>query len=167
MKIQSRYEKLFVSIASYRWTKKSLIALSLLSFAYSSQTIPETTGLYNLTIVIQNIKNDKGLIRLNVFNKDAGFPQDPGKSGFSSSTKSVKGKTLVTFKQIPSGEYAVAVIHDENNNGSFDMKGIFPREGFGSSNNPKVRYGPPLYKDSAFKLDSNKIISININYPRF
>lgn len=42
------------------------------------------------------------------------------------------------------GEYAIALMHDENGDSKFNTTvfGI-PKEGFGFSNNPTVRFGPP------------------------
>ena len=43
------------------------------------------------------------------------------------------------------GDYAVSVIHDENNNAKLDTFAGIPREGFGFSRNPAIRFGPPKF----------------------
>src|SRR4051812_16573780 len=50
-----------------------------------------------------------------------------------------KGQITVKFADLPEGNYAVAVIHDVNDNHKLDtgFMGI-PTERWGSSNNPKV-----------------------------
>ena len=48
------------------------------------------------------------------------------------------------FAFAAAGYYAVALFHDENNNGHFDTSWLgIPEEGYGFSNNPKLFLGPP------------------------
>ena len=51
------------------------------------------------------------------------------------------------WDHLPSGDYGVAVIHDENSNAHLDrnMFGI-PKEGFGFANNPHVMLTAPAFK---------------------
>jgi uncharacterized protein (DUF2141 family) len=44
------------------------------------------------------------------------------------------------------GNYSLVILHDKNANGKAD----FLSEGFGFSNNPKLRFGPPDVEDAAF-----------------
>lgn len=62
---------------------------------------------------------------------------------------------------LPKGIYAVAVFHDENNNGKLDKNMIgFPKEGYGlSSKNSK-----PGFSNASFQLLDNKTIMINLKY---
>jgi len=70
----------------------------------------------------------------------------------------------VTFTDVPKGEYAVSVYHDENSNGVMDknMFGI-PSEDYASSNNAKGVMGPPKYADAKFKINTNSKIKITLN----
>jgi uncharacterized protein (DUF2141 family) len=49
----------------------------------------------------------------------------------------------------------VAVIHDENSNNRLDTFAGIPREGFGFSRNPAIRFGPPRFAAARFVLDSD------------
>lgn len=62
---------------------------------------------------------------------------------------------------LPKGIYAVAVFHDENNNGKLDKNMIgFPKEGYGfSSKNNKLGFS-----NARFHLVENKTILINLKY---
>ncbi len=72
-------------------------------------------------------------------------------------------KAIVTFKNIPKGEYAVSFVHDENDNKKMDTNffGI-PKEDYGCSNNARGFMGPPKYEDAKFQLIENKTIDIKI-----
>jgi uncharacterized protein (DUF2141 family) len=49
------------------------------------------------------------------------------------------GKEVVLKFDLPAGEYAVQVLHDENDNGKLDTNFMgMPTEGYGFSNNPQV-----------------------------
>ena len=49
------------------------------------------------------------------------------------------------FDDMPTGGYAVALVHDENGNGKLDTRFGIPIEGVGFSNNPKLFFGPPSF----------------------
>ena len=53
---------------------------------------------------------------------------------------------------LPRGDYALAVIHDENGNARLDTIAGIPREGFGFSRNPPIRFGPPRFAAARFDL---------------
>lgn len=54
----------------------------------------------------------------------------------------------LVFNDLPSGTYALALIHDENGNGKLDTMMGIPKEGFGFSKNPAIRFGPPSFKSA-------------------
>jgi uncharacterized protein (DUF2141 family) len=58
------------------------------------------------------------------------------------------------FGEVPSGRYAIALIHDENANGKLDKRLMIPREGFGFSRNAPVGLGPPSFADAAFAVET-------------
>ncbi len=64
------------------------------------------------------------------------------------------GTGTITLAEMPYGEYAVSVYHDRNGNGRLDT-GFFriPKEPIGTSNDAKIRFGPPRYEDAVFVLD--------------
>lgn len=60
----------------------------------------------------------------------------------------------IRFEGLPSGDYAIAMIHDENGNGRLDTLMGMPREGFGFSRNPAIRLGPPRFAAARFAVGS-------------
>ncbi len=124
------------------------------TFAQNSKIVVNVTG----------IKNDKGVIKFGLFDKSEGFP-DMGKE--------IKGKLIdakttgvsYTFEDVKPGTYAVAAVHDENEDGELDTNffGI-PTEQYGFSRNIYGTLGPPSFKDVSFKVEAGKIVKITINY---
>jgi uncharacterized protein (DUF2141 family) len=64
------------------------------------------------------------------------------------------------------GTYAVAVYHDENDNGKFDRSWTgLPSEGFGVSNNPRPALRAPTLGESAVQVGTGrKVVNIDLRY---
>ncbi|HFU76072.1 MAG TPA: DUF2141 domain-containing protein [Arcobacter sp.] len=59
----------------------------------------------------------------------------------------------------------MAIFHDENNNKKLDINVLgMPKEGFGFSNNPKISFSEPSFKECSFKLKENKKTTIKMEY---
>ncbi|GAA6620321.1 hypothetical protein NUACC26_061370 [Scytonema sp. NUACC26] len=71
----------------------------------------------------------------------------------------------VTFKNLQPGSYAVAVLHDTNSDKKANRNGLgIPLEGFGFSENPVIRTGPPKFNDAVLVAGSTTNIQIQLNY---
>jgi len=72
----------------------------------------------------------------------------------------------VVFEDLPFGEYAVSLMHDENRNGKIDTNFLgIPKEGYGASNDAKAVLGPPKYADARFLLDKpDMTMEIKVKY---
>ncbi len=60
----------------------------------------------------------------------------------------------IKFENMAPGEWALLMIHDSNGNGKLDTRFGIPREGFGFSGNPVIRFGPPSAGAVRFVLPS-------------
>ncbi|OPZ97675.1 MAG: hypothetical protein BWY70_01423 [Bacteroidetes bacterium ADurb.Bin408] len=71
----------------------------------------------------------------------------------------VTGKTMdVYFKDIKQGVYAVAIIHDANNNKGLDVNFLgIPVEYIGTSNNKRNYFGAPSFSASKFTCNSPQV----------
>lgn len=127
-----------------------------LSFLSSNFSHPK------LEIQITEAKSDKGMIRILIFSKANGFPDQPETALKSYSIAPKNKACTLTINDLPPGTYAVSVIHDEDGNGKFSFNLVgYPSEKFGFSNNPKVYFSPPSFDKAAFELKSeNKLLQI-------
>lgn len=106
-----------------------------------------------LEIQINQTQSDKGMIRILIFSKDTGFPDQPTKALKSLSIQPKNKTGNLSISDLPAGKYAVSVIHDEDNNGKLTTNAVgYPTEKFGFSNNPKVYFSPPSFEKAAFEL---------------
>lgn len=63
----------------------------------------------------------------------------------------------IDLGRIVPGTYAIALLHDENGNGKADMMLMMPREGFGFSRDPVLRFGPPAFARAAFPVGAGPV----------
>tara|TARA_R110002049_G_scaffold4842_6_gene34216 strand:- start:7246 stop:7665 length:420 start_codon:yes stop_codon:yes gene_type:complete len=138
--------------------KNTILIITFIFSAIFTTNAQEQT--FNLTINISGLNSDKGNLMVGVYNKKDNFL----KKQFKGDLVKIKDKkSVVVFKDLPKGEYAVSFVHDENNNKKMDTNffGI-PKEDYGCSNNATGFMGPPKYNDAKFLLSENKTINIKI-----
>jgi uncharacterized protein (DUF2141 family) len=111
-----------------------------------------------LKILITGLDNDKGQVMVALCNSEKEFKSDD--AAFRSAKVRINGKSAeVVFDNLPAGQYAVKVFHDENMNGKLDKNFVgYPTESFGFSNNPVIRFGPPGYKDTVFSVKEGVVV---------
>lgn len=106
----------------------------------------------DLRVDLANLRNAKGMLLLCLSSAPKHFPDcgsDPAARMIR--VPAAKAGDLV-FKAIAPGDYALSVMHDENGNAKLDTTMGLPREGFGFSRNPVVRFGPPKYAQVRFAM---------------
>lgn len=132
------------------WTTTLLVLISATCFA-------------QLEIVIKNIKNDNGNVRVGIFKDKDSFLKN---AAYGKVVKSAKGELTVIFENLPTGKYGVSVIHDENSNEKLDSNMIgIPKEGFGFSNNSMGAFGPPSFEKASITVEPGKTsIGITLKY---
>jgi uncharacterized protein (DUF2141 family) len=113
----------------------------------------ENQGSGVLKVVIGGMKNEKGDVKVALFNSREGFERNG--TEFRTARGEIKeGKSECEFNDIPFGVYAVKVYHDENGNGKLDKNAMGqPRERYGFSNNARSTFGPPNYDSAKFVFD--------------
>ena len=116
-----------------------------------------------LQLSITGANSDAGSIRVLIFSKPSGFPDQVSNSVRNMSIAPKSGKASFKITDLLVGTYAIGVIHDEDNNGKLSTNAVgYPIEKFGFSNNPKVYFGPPSFEKAAFVLGKSPV-SVEIN----
>jgi uncharacterized protein (DUF2141 family) len=125
-----------------------------------------STNAAVLSVVIGGFKNDKGTAVVALYNNGEGFPKSPQKALKTMTIRIINKQAAADFENLPPGEYAVSVYHDENSNKKMDTNFLgIPKEGVGNSNNAKGHFGPPKYSDAKFIFKGDKqTITITIVY---
>jgi uncharacterized protein (DUF2141 family) len=126
-----------------------------------------TTGGSTLNVEIAGLRNTKGQICFSVFSSanPQAFPQDPDRAVINRCDKITGNPMVTTFKGLKPGNYAIAILHDENLNRKDDRNFLnVPTEGFGFSRNPAVRIKAPSFDEAAIPVASATSTKINVTY---
>ncbi len=143
--------------------KKFSLPLIVSIFVFFVSMAYAQTGTVN--VEISDINDPKGLMSVGLYSKKEGFP-DKGKEYKGKDIKVTVQTLVYTFKDVPFGTYAIAIIHDTNSNGKLDKNFLgIPKEGYAFSNNVFGILGtPPSFKKASFKLTGNETIKIKMEY---
>lgn len=151
----------------FRW-KFNIIEIVTAILLFSQCT---TIMLYSqqktgkITVQANGFKSSKGKARLLLFNEKEkkGFPMDIDKAMERVVVPIKQNKVIYTFENIPFGNYAVSVHHDEDDNDKVNTNFLgIPKESLGSSNDAKGNFGPPSFDKAKITLDKEEL-SIIIN----
>ncbi|WP_395622069.1 DUF2141 domain-containing protein [Sphingomonas daechungensis] len=120
------------------------VAVPLLSAATPTATVE---------VDLTALRNSHGTIHACMTRNPAFFPnckKDP-----EALKQSVPANVRrLEFTGVPAGRYALSVFHDENANQKLDTLVGIPKEGFGFSRNPVIRFGPPRFDKVSIELPS-------------
>ncbi len=105
-----------------------------------------STKAADLVVEVRGLGSDLGQVHFGLYDDPKTFPDDEGRIEGAQAPVG-NGPVEVVFKGLKPGFYAVAVYHDENENGEFDQ-GIFgiPLEDFGFSNDAVAFLGAPTFE---------------------
>lgn len=138
------------------------ILLLMQQHVVHAQTPPSAQSAHGgrLTIRVVGVAHHQGQLIVNVFSKEDGFPADSQRA-LRSITSPILNQNVrdVEISHLPTGQYAISVLHDENANGHLDTNFLgIPKEPTGTSRNVKGHFGPPKFRDAVFALGTEDIM---------
>ncbi|WP_306523022.1 DUF2141 domain-containing protein [Rheinheimera sp.] len=117
---------------------------------------------YQLDVNIHQIKTTAGTLHVALYNNEAHY--EAGEKALAVQKVAVSSnKIQLQFAGLAAGNYAIKVMHDENNNGELDRNlfGI-PSEGYGFSNNGG-QFGPASFSEATFAVQADQQIAIQLH----
>lgn len=143
-----------------------LIAL-LFNLPFAMVSISENNE-QGVKVSVTNIRNNKGYILISIFKDGVGFPDKPEKAVKRVKFDITNNKAVVMFPNLSAGNYAVAILHDENNDQKLNKNILgIPKEGFGFSNNVIGTFGPPSFFKASFQHQQGQLTQITIRTKYF
>ena len=89
----------------------------------------------SLTVSVNKLRNSNGNVLFALYNTEDAFPDEHYKKYYKILRGKIEnGSSLVIFENLPPGQYAVNILHDENKDGKIQRRFILPLEGIGFSN---------------------------------
>ena len=122
-------------------------------------SVNEHTPSGKIELNIKNLKNHKGSILISLFNQNEGFPDNPKKSFRN---WKVHPTSIITLSEIPKGQYALSIVHDEDGSNGMTYNLVkMPKEGFGVSNYELAFLQKPDFRNAVF-AHHQKVTSLSI-----
>jgi uncharacterized protein (DUF2141 family) len=139
-----------------RYQQLFIIMLLLISIIASAQEKNIT-----LKVSISNISPKQSEIYVALYNNEKDFKRKTNAID-SLIVSAPENDSIVTFKKITSGTYAIAIFQDMNNNGKLDTKGFnIPLEPVGISNLTKEgKLSIPIFRKAKIEINSDTTVSI-------
>jgi uncharacterized protein (DUF2141 family) len=112
--------------------------------------VPSPTSV-TVEIDVQGLRNHRGSLHLCATKDRAHFPDcshDP--AAYRQTVPA--GQPLLRLEGLAPGRYAISLFHDQNSNSRLDTFLGVPREGFGFSRNPVIRFGAPKFDSVDIEL---------------
>ena len=133
----------------------SKIAGLVLLFAAAAKAWTDT-GEFEIKLVVIGANPNVGAVMASLFDSSESYMRNP----LVEATVSVdaKGTALINFGSHRPGQYAIAVIYDQNENGKLDTGFLgIPKEKIGFSNDAKGKFGPAKWADTHFSLENSDL----------
>lgn len=115
----------------------------------------------DLTIEVQGARSAQGSVAGALYAGAQGWlkPQQAVQGQFVPASN----KTVLLFRGLPPGRYAVSVYHDENGNGKLDTNPIgIPLEHTGFTRDAQGRMGPPAFDDAALDVQADTTVTLQL-----
>ena len=149
-----------------------IFALSLLLSGYTptlpafSAPLTPKVGTASIMVRVTDLRKNSGKLLIALYDGTTPFLSEKSlPPGFVADIKNGKAEKLIT--NLPAGEYAISVMHDENGNSHMDYNALgIPVEGYGLSNNVRIYFSKPAYKPCTFmiKEGQTKTMDITMRY---
>ena len=137
----------------------TLFLLLFFNYFYSQES-------YSLTVKVNDLRNSKGVMLFILYNKEGSLPDEKLKKYYKKEITAIsKNSSSATFNNLPKGNYAVFILHDENKNSKIDKKFILPTEGVGFSNFKNINLtNRPNFSKASFQTNEDLTKTIKIIY---
>jgi uncharacterized protein (DUF2141 family) len=145
-----------------RWIFGFILMMAMVSLGFEPGLATEKSG--DLTIVVIGLESSDGVVRIAISNSKENYETKNAEPFRRKIVDIQKRRAKARFRDLPSGEYAVKLIHDENSNGKMDTNFLgIPKEDYAFSNNARGTFGPPDYEKAKFDLNGNLAITIRVS----
>lgn len=133
----------------------SLLAATVLFISNSIMAQESVT----ITATVVNVTSSVGKVGFALYDKENFM----GTPVLGDKVEVINGKSVVVFKNVKPGVYAITCYHDKNSNDKMDFaENGMPLEDYGASNN-NMSFGPPSFDDAKFTV-SDKDVSLEIKF---
>ncbi len=118
--------------------------------------LPGAAPLGSVGLTVMGLRSAKGVVQVCLTADPGHFPDCKGDAAARHLTVPA-GAASPRFNDLPVGDYAISLFHDENGNGQLDTRLGIPVEGIGFSDNPRLWFGPPSFASAHFAVGEQPV----------
>lgn len=159
LRVMERMERKPRGVGRAGWAAAGLSAALFSLLGSSSSAEARSPG--KLSVAVSNVRNSQGAVFIAVY--DGAHWLKPGQFQAHRRVRARQGTVSVSFDGMEPGRYAIAVFHDENDNGRVDTNFLgLPAEGFGFSKLSPFR--KPAFEETSFVVDGHVSMGVRLRY---
>ena len=133
-----------------RFTPTLLLAAGLAGYGAQARAL-------DLTIEVTGARSDQGTVSAALYASAETWLKQP----LRGERVAAGARTLLVFRDLPAGTYALAVFHDENGNGKMDTNPVgMPTEAYGFSRDARGNFGPPKFDAAAVSVNADQTLEV-------
>jgi uncharacterized protein (DUF2141 family) len=133
-------------------------SLRYLALPASLLALASVAHAFDLTVEVLDARSEQGTVAAALYDA-ASWMRAP----LQGERQPAAAKTVIVYRNVPAGTYAVSAFHDENGNGKLDTNVAgMPVERYGFSRDARGVMGPPSFKDAAIDLQADTTITIHL-----
>ena len=145
--------------------RRFMLVSVVLAPLFLSSASPLLAGS-GVAVTVNKVRPGKGLVHIALVNKAQFLLRKKLKKPLQKGIVESLGESVqFTFKDLAPGDYAVQVLQDFDGDGfmTYNWLGL-PKEPWGISNNPPIRFGPPKWERSKFTVTENsEVVKVSLD----
>ena len=119
-------------------------------------------GTADLRLTIDNIRSTEGMIWIGIYDSKENFMVQERARVEGYQIEQV-GQLHLSLDDLEPGTYAIAVFHDENNNGHLDQNAVgIPTEPYCFSRKPKSKWRAPRFGEVAVQIKRGQQLEMTL-----
>ena len=132
------------------------LALVLTTAALSAQAPA------SFVVTVAGVPSDAGHVLVALYRKAEDFPKT-GHADYTRKVSARRGVMAIEFALLEPGDYALAVIHDADDDGTVTTSVLgMPKEAYGFGNNARGTFGPPDFAEAQVRFTGTNGAYVNI-----
>ena len=141
-----------------------IAALAASSLAVPGSATAQSPVTTMISVEIVGLRDARGVVHLCLTREPKGFPSCKGPGTIHATIRASTLPLHYDFSAVPIGTYAVAVIHDANNDGKLNTTFGIPTEGFAFSRNPAMKMRAPRFNEASFENNGRPLEPLKMKY---
>lgn len=142
--------------------KSAVLAIVVLFYGFKS--FGQNNEKIAFTLKITNVKDEKSTIHVGFYKKENNFPAQQQHTFAKEIVPGKTGEVIVTWNDVPEGEYSLAIYQDLDNSGRMktNMFG-YPKEPFAFTQNFKPKMSKPKFDQCKIIFNAeNKLFEVQL-----